>query len=165
MQLPFKLRKTFTTSLSPSEAAGAIERLLNTKSKFFFILPSQYFGYITAGEFSLRGQKGDSFGLFSPRIKGTIRSENPTTIETRFVLPYLTPFFYLIFPIVFLPTAFFTDEMTINGVLREPELLERIGFAFLGSTPVLMFYLATIWPLKRVEAHLIKTLKLQEKHH
>ena len=164
MRFTVQARKTFTTPLSASEVITAINRLINTKSKFLFILPSQYFGYVNTKEFNLGGHKGDRFGIFSPRIKGGILAEKPTTIEIRFVIPYLTTFFFLIIPITFSLVAAFTDQMTINGVVREPELSERIGFAFLGVfIPAPIFYISTIWPLKRVEAHLIDALKLEKK--
>lgn len=55
--------------------------------------------------------------------------------------------------------------MTINGVLRAPELSERIGFSLLVTlVPAFLFYINTIWPVKRVENRLIAALKLESKH-
>lgn len=90
MQLHFKLRKTFTTSLSAAEATTTIQELLNSRSKFLFFSYTHYSGSLKGDEFTLCTLKSDRFGLSTFKIKGNIRTENPTTIDTRIVPPYMT---------------------------------------------------------------------------
>lgn len=55
--------------------------------------------------------------------------------------------------------------MTINDVHRAPELSERIALSlFTLFVPSVIFYMNAIRPLKKVEAHLRKALKLEDKH-
>jgi hypothetical protein len=69
----------------------------------------------------------------------------------------------LIFPIVCIPTALFTSEMKINGVLRAPELFQRMLMGVLaGGGPLVWCYLDSIRPIKRTEAWLREELQLTE---
>ena len=160
----FKLRKSFTSSLSASEAMNNLGQLLSTKSKFLFFSFHEQVGAINGNTFTLGTHFGDPFGLFSPKIKGIIRAENPTIIDTRIVVPYSFIIFYLFVQIFSLPIIFSAEEMTINGVSRVPAVYERIGVALIIiCIPALTIFIATILPIKRIEAHLAQVLKLKEK--
>jgi hypothetical protein len=71
----------------------------------------------------------------------------------------------MIFPCVFIPSAILSDQMTINGVLRKPELIERIGFGlFGGGGPMIWCYFDSIRPIKEAELWIVEKLKLKEIH-
>ncbi|AYB31498.1 hypothetical protein [Chryseolinea soli] len=160
----FKLKKTFTTSLSATEATTALSKLLNSRSKFLFFSFVRCFGSISGNEFTLRTPNRDRFGIFHPKIKGSIHPENPTMINTRIVPPYLVICIYLIFLVYGLQVIFYTDKMTINGVSRVPELSERIDVALLVIAVFsILLYVNIIWPLKRLEAYLKAALKLEDR--
>ncbi len=54
--------------------------------------------------------------------------------------------------------------MKIGGVLREPEISERIFFAlFGGGVPIIWCYFDSILPIKETERWLTEKLKLKEK--
>jgi hypothetical protein len=50
--------------------------------------------------------------------------------------------------------------MTINGVLREPKLIERISFGLFGGVvPMIWCYFDSIGPIKETEQWIIEKLK------
>jgi hypothetical protein len=101
--------------------------------------------------------------LMAPKIKGYIHGENPTSVDLRIVIPYFLIFFYLSFAIAFIALAF-VNEMNINGVVREPELWERLGFALSGLIlPSIAFYYTTLRPVKIIEARIKEKLLLVPK--
>jgi hypothetical protein len=163
MRLPFQRRKTFTTPLSAEEAVVKIRELINTKTKILFFSIGEYTGSIDGNEFSLGKFSGESLGLFTSKIKGSIRLEDRTLVETRISLPYLPIIFYLIFPVMFLKIIFSVDEMNINGVLRRPEIYETIGMCFFVMlVPAIGFFMTTIRPILQTEARLKEILKLEK---
>jgi hypothetical protein len=161
---PFKLRKTFTSSLSAEEAINNLGQLLNTKSKFLFFSFNGHVGSIKGNSFTLGRHIGDPFGLFSPKIKGIIRGENPTIIDTRIGVPYSFIIFYFFFQMIGLPIIFSADEMTFNGVPRVPDVYDKIGVALLIiCIPALAIFFIIILPIKQIEGRLTQVLKLKEK--
>jgi hypothetical protein len=121
MQLPFQLIKTFTTSLSSDEVLAFVKERLNRKHKFPFLSSNEYIGSIDDSSFNLYKAFNSKYGRSNPKVSGTIISDNPTTIEIKISPHYFRVLFFLTFPLVFIPGAIFSDQMTINGVLREPE--------------------------------------------
>lgn len=155
-------QNTFTTILSPSDVRSSIQQLFDTRSKFLFFSIKRYSGSINRNEFTLRAHTGDYVGMFlmAPKIKGYIHGENPTMVDLRIVIPYFLIFFYLSFAMAFIALAF-VNEMNINGVVREPELWERLGFALSGLIlPSIAFYHTTLRPVKLIEARLKEKLLL-----
>jgi len=54
--------------------------------------------------------------------------------------------------------------MTINGVLRAPTMIERIGFAlFFTGLPGSLYYLNSTLSFEKLRSALIKKLKLEER--
>ena len=148
--------------LSSSEVRNAIHELLNTKSKFLFFSINSFFGSVDGREFSLRAHTGDRLGMFlmAPKIKGSIVGENPTTVALTIVIPYFLIFFYGIFGVAFISLAF-VNEMNINGVAREPNLFERLGFVSAGLVfPLIAFYYTTLRPIRLLEARVKEKLLL-----
>jgi hypothetical protein len=165
MRWPFKLRKTFTSSLSASDAIENVEGMISSKFKILFFSFKEHVGSINGNTFTLGTHIGDPFGLFSAKIQGIIVAENPTTIETRIVVPYSFIIFYLFIQIFSLPIIFSADEMTINGVSRVPDVYERIGVASLVIwIPALTIFIITFLPIRKIEARLTQVLKLKENH-
>jgi hypothetical protein len=75
-------------------------------------------------------------------VKGTVTYNDQTIVDLKFQLPIVPAFFQLVLPLIFLPSFFTIDEMTIDGVLREPTMNERIGWAlFFIAVPSLLYYL------------------------
>lgn len=164
MRLPFQIVKTFTTIHSREEVISFVRERLNRKSKVFFISSSDYVGSIKGKEFKLYKNFNARSGRANPKIKGTIVSENPTTIEIRISPHYLRVLFFMIFPCAFIPAAILSEQITINGVLREPELFERIEFGlFGGGGPMIWCYFDSIRPIKETELWITEKLKLEEK--
>ena len=164
MGLPFQTVKTFTTHLSKDEVIGFIRERLSRKSRFLFITTSDYVGSIEGRTFNFYKNFNARYGRSNPKIKGTISTENHTTVEIKISPHYLRVLFFLIFPCVFIPTAILSDQMTINGVLREPELIERISFGLIGGGgPIIWCYFDSIRPIKKAEVWITEKLKLKVK--
>lgn len=164
MRLPFQIVKTFTTSYSKDEVIGFVRERLNRKSKVLFISTSDYVGSIEGRTFQLYKNFNSRSGPAYSKIKGIVLIENPTTIEIRITPHYLRILFFMIFPCVFIPGAILSNQMTINGVLREPELIERVGFGLFGGVvPMIMCYFDSIRPIKKTEQWITEKLKLKEK--
>lgn len=164
MRLPFQVVKTFTTQYSREEVLAFVQERLNRKSKLLFISFVEYIGSIKGATFSFYKNFNPSHGLSNPKIKGTILSESPTTIKVQISPHYLRVLFFLLFPCVFIPAAITSDEITIDGVLREPELFERILIGlFGGGGPLIFCYFDSIRPIKKAERWITDKLKLTER--
>ncbi len=164
MKLPFQTVKTFTTTLSKDEVIGFVRERLNRQSKILFISSNDYVGSIDGRSFKLYKNFNGRYGRSNPKISGTITTTDPVTIDIKISPHYIRLLFFSIFPIVFVPAAIFSDQMTINGVLREPEMSERLFFAlFGGGGPMIWCYLDSIRPIKETELWIKEKLKLTEK--
>ncbi len=163
MKLPFQTVKTFTTILSKDEVICFVRERLNRRSKFLLFSSNDYVGAIESKRFKFYKSFNTRHGRANPKIKGTIVNENPTTVEIQIAPHYLRVLFFMIFPCVFIPTAILSSQMTINGVLREPEMLERIGFGLFGGVgPMIWCYFDSIRPIKETELWIRQKLMLKE---
>lgn len=105
-----------------------------------------------------------SFSEQQALIKGKVTREDRTVVDLKFHLPIIPAFFLLVLPLMFLPSFFTMDEMTINGVLREPTMNERIGWAlFFIGIPALLYYTNFIRPLQKLHRVLKNKLRLEKK--
>jgi hypothetical protein len=163
MSPPFQVSKTFTTSLKRDEVINFVRERLNKQSKVLFISSKDYVGSINGRNFNLYKNFNSRYGGSNPKIKGTITTENPTTIDIKIAPHYLRIAFFMIFPIVFIPAAILSDQMTINGVLKEPEISERILFGLFGGGPMIWCYFDSIRPIKETELWIKQKLGLIEK--
>ncbi|MBA4055952.1 MAG: hypothetical protein C0490_14655 [Marivirga sp.] len=127
--LSFTSQKTFTTSFSEQQTLDAIQGMLSSKSKILFFTIRHYFGHLKGQEFVFSTYNGYQTRLLVPMVKGKVTNDDRTVVDLKFQLPIIPTFFLLVLPMMFLPSFFTIDEMTINGVLREPTMNERIGWA------------------------------------
>jgi hypothetical protein len=157
-------RKTFTTSLSEEQTMRAIQEMLSSKSKILFFTIRQYFGHARGKEFTFSPYDGFQTRILVPMVKGKVTHDDKTVVDLKIHLPIIPTFFLLVLPLMFIPSFFTMDEMTINGVLREPTTTERIGFAlFMIAVPSFLFYLNFVRPLRKLQNALQDKLKLEEK--
>ena len=162
MKLPFQIVKIFTTRLSSSEVMSSISNLLDEKSKFLFIPLNDNIGSIARNSFQFYKTYNIRSGPANPWIKGVIVMENPTTIEIKISPHWHRVIFFMIFPVIFIPTAFLDSQMTINGILREPTFLERIAVVLFGGIgPIIWCYLDSIRPIKIAENWIKDRLMLE----
>jgi hypothetical protein len=127
--LSFTSRKTFTTSFSEQQTLNAIQEMLSSKSKILFFTIPHYFGHLKGQEFVFSAYNGYQTRLLVSMVKGKVTHDDRTVVDLKFQLPIIPALFLLVLPLIFLPSFFTIDEMTINGVLREPTMNERIGWA------------------------------------
>ncbi|HEY0655883.1 MAG TPA: hypothetical protein VGD65_22260 [Chryseosolibacter sp.] len=157
-------KKTYTTHLSPDQVKSAILELLATKSTFIFSWP-EYPGKLQGLDFSISNNiLLATKSTPRPGVKGKIiPSETATVVELRPRIPILETFLCCIFPIIFISVMITTDEMTINGVVREPTLVERIFFSFFSiAIPGIVFGLIILLPISSMTRTLMQKLQLQE---
>lgn len=161
--LSFTSRKTFITSFSKEQAIMVIQEMLSSKSKILFFTIRHYFGYVRGQEFTFSTYNGYQTRLLIPMVKGKVAQVDRTVVDLKFQVPIIPTCFLLVVPMMFLPSLFTMDEMTINGELREPTMIERIGFAlFFISVPALLFYLNCLRPLQKLHLDLKNNLQLEE---
>ena len=166
MRLPFQVKKTFLTTLSKDEVIGFVMERLSKRSKFLFLSSKVYVGSIKGTTFNFYRNFDRKYGRSNPKILGTILASDPTTIDIVISPHYFRILFFLIFPMVFIPAAILSEEMTINGIIREPTLSERITFAlFGGGMPTIWCYFDSIRPIKQTEYWIREKLKLYEASH
>lgn len=162
--LSFTSRKTFTTVFSEQQTMIAIQEMLSVKSKILFFTVRHYFGHLKGQDFVLSSYNGYQARLLVPMVTGRITRDNKTVVDLKFQLPIIPAFFLLVLPLVFLPSFFTIDEMTINGVLREPTMNERIGWAlFFIGLPAILYYTNCVRPLQKLHRSLKNKLRLEEK--
>jgi hypothetical protein len=161
---PFDIRRTYTTSFSQEEVLAIVSELLSSKSKFLFFSVRKFFGRVKGGKFQVSMNHSTS-RLLVPVVKGQMLEGKPTVVELILKLP--------IIPTVAMTSAFLvlgiglltSDQMTINGVLREPTSEERVIFiGLIIAIPTVVFYFTILRPLQELRSELKKRLRLQEKY-
>jgi hypothetical protein len=162
--LSFTSQKTFTTSFSEQQTLNTIQGMFSLNSKILFFTIRHYFGHMNGQEFVLSTYNGYQTGLLVPMVKGKVAHDDQTVVGLKFQLPIIPTFFLLVLPLMFIPIFFTVDEMTINGVLKEPTMNERIGWALFSiGVPALLYYLNCIRPLQKLHRVFKSKLKLEER--
>jgi hypothetical protein len=165
LDFPVSLVKTFTTRLSKEEVISFVRERINSRTKFLFLSMKDYKGSISGNTFELQKAYSSQHSPSFPKIQGKVISGNPTTVELEISPPYFRILFFLIFPTLFVPAFVFSDEITINGVLRTPSIIERISFAgVMGIGPLVWCFFDCIWPIWKAEKWLKQELSLEESH-
>jgi hypothetical protein len=160
--------KIYTTLLSPDQVKTILLDLMSIKGKFLFYSWKEYPGSLAGANFHISNLIFDYTNLTRPNVQGKIRpmpvgQKIETIVELKSGIPFFTLIFYGLFPTFMIPIMILTDEMTINGVLREPTVLERIGFSLLSfGVPGVIFYFTTLLPISRMKNTLVDKLKLSE---
>lgn len=150
--------------MSAQQTLTVVEEMLASKSKILFFTIRHYFGHLEGQEFLFSTYNGYQTRLLVPVVKGKVTYNNQTVVDLKFQFPIIPAFFLLVLPLIFLPSFFTIGEMTINDVLREPTMNERIGWAlFFIGVPSLLYYLNFVRPLKKLQTVLKNNLRLEER--
>jgi hypothetical protein len=166
MKNPFRWT-TFTTLKSQAEVSSVINELLATKTKVIFFSVRHYAGSVTNNEFTIGKYITGSSEFVTMKVRGQVFSGNPTMVNLRFGMPFAIVMMVTFFTVASGFAAFTTltiDEMTINGVLREPSTAERIFFSlFCSAIPTIIFYFNFIFPTQKLQRVLEEKLQLERK--
>jgi hypothetical protein len=163
MTLPFLCPKLYTSEYSADQVKTIILELLAAKTKILFFSFKTHYGTLKDGQFKFSAYNTELV-MLSPTVKGKIFGENRTVVEIKDGIPIVMLLFYSLFPAFMIPMMWLSDEITINGVLREPTILERIGFSIFSiGVPGVIFFFNTFLPLRRLRGTLKEKLKLYEK--
>lgn len=131
--------KTYTTPLSRDEALAVVQEMISSTSKFLFITIRHYFGEVKGSGFLFTTYSGLPTALMVPQIKGQVTDQQPTYIKLKLQLPIIPAIFLLIVPVLFVPGLLTMEEMTINGVVREPTIVLPLYFWFSRFLPFFIF--------------------------
>jgi hypothetical protein len=163
MTLPFTLTKVYTTALTHDQLLVLLSGLQPSKKQWQLYDVDNYVLALVHKGFVLRHADPQHNLPAMPKIGGKLMQEYPTTIRLTIAPNYFLVAFLLLFPVVFVPAALFSDDWTINGVHRAPVLMERLSILLTGGgLPLLMGYVGAIIPVKKAEDWLVKKLALQE---
>lgn len=138
---------------------------LQRKSKLLFTSFRELHGSVRGAEFDISQSKRSSW--FAHRIIGQILSESQTVIKLTFSFPLLIVILFCIMPAIVIIQAvsaiWMSDVATINGVLREPALSERIMFSlFIIIVPAVLVGAILFYPLILLRKRLKNELRLTE---
>jgi hypothetical protein len=162
MPFPFSLQKDYTSSRTSEELMAVLTRVQPNRKWLQFYPVDNYSAEIRGTGFLLRPADPARNLPAMPRIKVDITHAHPTIVHVTITPNYFLIAFLLVFPIVFIPAALFSDDWTINGVHRAPELTERLMLVLgAGGMPMLLCYVAAIVPIKKAKAWLVDKLALQ----
>lgn len=161
MILPFARTNVYTTALAHDQLLALVSRLQPTQGPPQFYQVDNYAARLVRGGFVLRHADPRHNLPAMPKITGELVHAHPTTVRLRIAPNYFILAFLLLFPVVFVPPALFSDNWTINGVHRAPVLTERLEILLIGGgLPLVMGYVCAIAPVKRAEEWLVQKLAL-----
>ncbi len=162
MTLPLTLTKVYTTALTHDQLLALLSRLQPSKKQWQLYEVDNYLVDLVRKGFVLRHADPRHNLPAMPKIAGEILQEHPTTIRITIAPNYFLVAFLLLFPVVFMPVAFFSDSWTIDGAHRAPVLTERLSILLDGGVfPILMCYVGAIIPVRKAEDWIVKKLALQ----
>lgn len=104
----------------------------------------------------------DIFSEYYPAIKMKVENKNPIITTIKFIPHYFDILFYFVCATAFISAPFLYNEMTINGVVRRPTLVERFLFGQIGVVIGLFCYFRHIRPIRKTEKWLCEKLKLEK---
>lgn len=163
MKLPFTIIKKYKTSLDKEDIFKIIGEVKSEKLFKGFRIDN-FRSVILENSFKLQR---DSFGLDLtvenyPSITCEIEKENPTIVKLAIKPYYHDIAFFLIFVVVFISVAIFCNEITINDILKKPNLYERFLFSLGGIIPGIWCYIGFIRPIKKTQKWIVEKLNLKE---
>jgi hypothetical protein len=163
MILSFTIIKKYTTFKTKEEILDLMNSQLNEKllgglriDKFYTEFNTNIFK-IQRVSFGV-----DLFLENYPIIISKIFIENPTKLEVKIKPNYSNIAFFSIFVVGFIFGAIFLNEITINGVFKSPDLLERLLFSLGGVIPGIWCYFSFIKPIYKTEKWFVEKLNLKE---
>jgi len=163
MKLPLSIDNYYSTNLTKEQVIEVLNNL-DIQKQFRGLRTDEFIVETTDSGFMVgRNTSGlDGFTLEEyPVIEGVFTCDKPLTINIKIKPSYSTIVFFSIFVFIFIPVGLFSDEMTINHVLREPTIFERLLFAGVGSIiPGLWGYFGYIRPVKKAKIWIIEKLQL-----
>jgi hypothetical protein len=163
MKFPFTIVKKYKTLKTKDEINDIINSQGNEKLLYGLRIDKFYTEFKT-NEFKIyRESFGVDFFLENyPLITSKIMSENPTKLEVEIKPNYFNIAFFGLFVVGFILGAIFLNEIEINGVLKNPNLLERLLFSLGGIIPGIWCYIAFIRPIYKTEKWFVEKLDLKE---
>lgn len=162
MTLPFTRTSVHTTALTHAQLTALLGQLPPTRKPWQVYAVDSYAADLTDKRFVLRHADPQYNLPAMPKITGEIREGDPTTIRLTIAPNYFILAFLLLFPVLFIPAALFSDDWTINGVHRAPVLSERLSILLMaGGMPLLMGYMVAILPVQKAQAWIVQKLALQ----
>ena len=162
MQLPLTIIKKYKTHLDKENIFKIIGEVKSEKL-FKGIRVDKFRSVILENSFKLQRE---SFGLDLtlenyPMITCEIEKEKPTIVKLIIEPYYQDIVFFMILIVAFISGAIFFDEITINGILKKPNLFERFLFSLGGIIPGIWCYIGFIRPIKRTEKWIVERLNLK----
>lgn len=162
MSLPFTRTKIYTTALTHDQLLALLSCVQPSKKHWQFYEVDNYAVDLVQKGFILRHADPRHNLPAMPKIVGAIMQAHPTTLRLTIAPNYFLVAFLLLFPVVFVPAALFSDAWTINGVHRAPVLTERLSMLAGEVFPLLLCYVGAILPVKKAEEWIVKKLALQQ---
>lgn len=105
--MPFVLQKSkFVTTLSPAEIRDQVRIQLQTKSRLPFFSEGPYVGSINGNEFEIGLRKRGQI-YSQPVVRGSMWPEGRTSVVLQLEASVFMVCFLSIFPLIFIPAAFF----------------------------------------------------------
>ena len=163
MKLPFSIIRKYKTSLAKE---GIFKIIGEVKSEKYYrgIRVDKYRTIILQNSFKLQRE---AFGLELtlenyPLITCEIEKENPTIVKLVIKPYYQDIVFFMLFFVTFISAAIFCDEITIDNILKKPNLLERFLFSLGGIFSGIWCYIGFIRPIKKTQKWIVEKLNLQE---
>ncbi len=157
--------KFYTTHLTKDQLIQEIANLA-TQKKYGGLRVDKFITSFGIDGFSIiRKTYGlDGFTLERyPAIEGNFISEKPLTVNLRIRPSYFMIIFLSFSVFAFIPSAIFVDEMTVNGVVKSPTVVDRLTFSLVGGViPGLWCYFGYIRPVKKAERWIVQLLHLKE---
>ncbi|WP_395055888.1 hypothetical protein [Flavobacterium sp.] len=163
MKFPFTIIKKYKTLKTKDDIYDIINSQGNEKL-LYGLRVDKFYSEFKNNEFKIYRE---SFGVDAflenyPLITSRILNENPTKLEVEIKPNYFNIIFFGIFVIVFISGSIFLNEIEINGVLKNPNLLERFLFSLGGIIPGIWCYISFIRPIYKTEKWFVEKLNLKE---
>ncbi|TGE20998.1 hypothetical protein [Hymenobacter metallicola] len=162
MTFPFTHTKVYTTALTHDQLVTLLSRLHPTRQHSQFYQVDNYSADLIRSGFVLRNAYPRQNLPAMPTIRAEITQSHPVTIRLKITPNYFLIAFLLLFPLIFIPSALFSDDWTINGIHRAPVLAERLEILLTGGgIPLLLCYVGVILPVQKAEDWIVKKLMLR----
>ena len=147
---------------SEDEIIRIVTELLSEKDKLLFIENKKYNGRITGNKFKFYKTFNSRYSLSNPKVYGEVIKTDKTRVKIKITPHFIRIIFFMIFPLIFFPLAILINEITVNGVLKKAELLDRIMLAGVGGVmPLLLGYIDAFSKFDSTEKWLKKTFSLK----
>ncbi|MEO8515352.1 MAG: hypothetical protein ABI426_01340 [Flavobacterium sp.] len=162
MTMPFTIIKKYNTLKTKEEIYDIINSLKDKVEDGFIV--DKFYSQIKNNEFEIyRESFGiDAFLEHHPLITSKILNENPTKLEVKIKPNYRNLAFFGIIVVTFISGALFMTEITINDVLKKPDIYDRLLFSLCGIISGIWCYFGFIKPIYKTEEWVVEKFELKE---